>query len=214
MTEKHRVPEKINLDEILAEGDASAANEEIVVLDPEAADGEPGAPPDPGDAGPGPEGTAREEGSLYKDLWVRARADFENFRKRTEREREEDAAQAGALLIRDLLPVMDNLERALEKAPAGDPFADGVALIHKQLQDALFRAGLRPIKAVHEPFDPAFHEAVVTEATTEFESNLVLAEILKGYIFRGRVVRPALVKVSVRGVGHGSPDALDAVDGD
>jgi len=206
MIDKDKVPEKIDLSEILGE-DAAGGNEEIEVLDPFADETVDDATPpsDPGDPRPAAEREDKGGGEVYKDLWVRARADFENFRKRTERERDEEAAKAVALLIRDILPVLDNMERALEKAPAGDPFADGVALIHKQLQDALFRAGLRPIKALHEPFDPVFHEAVVTEPTTAFESNLVLAEIQRGYVFRGRVIRPSLVKVSVS--QQGSPDA-------
>jgi len=211
MTDKDKVPEKIDLNEILAEGDALEESDQIEILDPaDIGVGEDETRPlrtPPHSAPPASPREGREESDPYKELWVRARADFENFRKRTEREREEEAIKAGALMMRDLLPVLDNLERALAKAPPGDPFADGVALIHKQLQDALFRAGLRPIEAVGEPFDPIFHEAVVTEPTTAFESNLVLDEIQKGYLFRGRVVRPSLVKVSVRGGEQGGPGA-------
>lgn len=210
MTDKDRVPEKIDLNEILGEGDSLEESDQIEILDPAGAEGgedetRPLRTPPLSDPASPREG--REESDPYKELWVRARADFENFRKRTERERDEEAIKAGALLMRELLPVLDNLERALAKAPAGDPFADGVALIHKQLQDALFRAGLRPIEAVGGPFDPIFHEAVVTEPTSAFESNLVLDEIQKGYLFRGRVVRPSLVKVSVRGGEQGGPGA-------
>jgi molecular chaperone GrpE len=217
MTDKDKVPEKIDLNEILGE-DAATGGEEIEVLDAfddEMPDERPAARPDPHPPAPvaAVERASHGEGAdPYKDLWIRARADFENFRKRIEREREEEATQAGAALVRDLLPVLDNLQRALEKAPPGDSFAEGVVLIHKQLQDALFRAGLRPIKAAGEPFDPAYHEAVVTESTDAFESNHVLAEIQPGYTFRGRVVRPSLVKVSVRGK-RGRPDG-DTVDGD
>jgi len=208
MTDKDKVPEKIDLNEILGDQDDAPRGDEIEIID----DGEQArafedlTQPLPAGEAFSREDSLREETDRYKDLWVRARADFENFRKRTEREREEESVKSGALLIRDLLPVLDNLERALAKAAPGDAFAEGVVLIHKQLQDALFRAGLRPIKAAGEPFDPSFHEAVVTEATTAFESNLVLDEIQKGYTFRGRVVRPALVKVSVRGETHKGPD--------
>lgn len=207
MTDKDKVPEKIDLNEILGEEDDVARDEEIEIIDDgQETRSEDLTQPLPAGEAFSREDSLREETDRYKDLWVRSRADFENFRKRTEREREEEAVKSGALLIRDLLPVLDNLERALAKAVPGDAFAEGVVLIHKQLQDALFRAGLRPIKAAGEPFDPAFHEAVATEATTAFESNLVLDEIQKGYTFRGRVVRPALVKVSVRGETHRGPD--------
>jgi molecular chaperone GrpE len=194
MEEKDKKPEKIDVNEVLGSDAGADDVSEVELLDPatgkslsarsresEAALAE-----------------LRAERDRAHDLWVRARADFENLRKRVEREREEERSQAGAAIVRDLLPVLDNLDRALENAPEANPFRDGVALIQRQLRDALARAGLEPIEAVGESFDPIYHEAVVTERTNRFEPNRVLEEIRKGYQFRGRVLRPALVKVAVR----------------
>jgi len=230
MTDKDNVPEKLDLAEIL-EGDDSDDMGQVEVLDP--VTGKPAGRPldiddeDAGDGGiqdafsledaPGPAGAPPPGGSgealeralaekeRFEELLVRTRADFENFRKRTERDREQEVSLAAGRLVRELLPALDNLERALESAPAGDPFVQGVALIQKQLHESLSRAGLQPIEAVGELFDPVFHEAVCTEDTEAFESNRVVAQIQTGYLFRGRVLRPSLVKVSVRSEAAGRP---------
>jgi molecular chaperone GrpE len=101
-------------------------------------------------------------------------------------------------LIREILPVLDNLERALGPEGEGDPFREGVALIYRQLRDCLQRAGVEPIEAIGNPFDPVYHEAVVTERTDRFDQNMVMEEIQRGYMLKGRVLRPALVKVAVK----------------
>jgi molecular chaperone GrpE len=207
MTDRDKVPEKIDMEAVLGtRGGGGADAGEIELLDPST--GEPVAPAEQGEAAAPRQGQARiapdedvrdalAEKERYHDLWIRARADFENFRKRIEREREEERTQAGASLVRDLLPVLDNMERALALEGAKDPFRDGVDLIQRQLREALTRAGLEPIDALGEPFNPVYHEAVVTERTDRFEPNRVVEEIQKGYMFRGRVLRPALVKVSI-----------------
>jgi molecular chaperone GrpE len=192
MNDKDKRPDKIDLDEVLGEDSAEGETPEVELLDPAA-----GSAPQAGIDAAAALAEARAERDRSHDLWIRARADFENFRKRVERERAEERSQAGAGIVRDILPVLDNLDRALANAPAGDPFREGVALIHRQLRDALTRAGLEPIEAVGETFDPVFHEAVVTERTARFEANRVLEEVQRGYLFRGRVLRPALVKVAV-----------------
>lgn len=191
MNDKNKRPEKIDLNEVLGSGQDEGESPEVEVLDTGA-----GSAPTPGETSSAL-AEMRAERDRYHDQWVRARADFENFRKRIDRERAEERSQAGAAIARDVLPVLDNLERALANASEGDPFRDGVALIQRQLRDALTRAGLEPIETVGEMFDPVFHEAVVTERTSRFEPNRVLEEIQRGYLFRGRVLRPALVKVAV-----------------
>jgi len=207
---KDNVPEKIDLESILGpEAGGSEESGEVEVLDP--ATGRPAAP-----AREPAEEEAGEDAGKYHDLWIRARADLENFRKRIERERAEERAQAGAGIARELLPILDNLERALAGSPEGDPFRDGVALIHKQMKEALERAGLEGIEALGEEFNPVYHEAVATEATDKFEPNRILDEIRKGYCFRGRVLRPSLVRVSVaaqKPEGDGGNEAAHAGDG-
>jgi molecular chaperone GrpE len=206
MTKKNeKKPEKIDIADFLGPSAPGATDSgEIELLDPGT-----GAPmrhqttrtaetaSDPGLSGE-QVAAALAEKDKYHDLWIRGRADFENFRKRIEREREEERAQAGASLVREILPVLDNLERALNGAPEGEPFRDGVALIWRQLKDCLTRAGLEPIEALGATFNPVYHEAVVTERTNRFEPNMILDEIQKGYMFRGRVLRPSLVKVAVK----------------
>ncbi|HKY32691.1 MAG TPA: nucleotide exchange factor GrpE [Candidatus Polarisedimenticolia bacterium] len=199
MMDKDKRPEKIDMRDVLGPGAGAPESDEIEIVDDSRS---------PGPAA-GAEGlkAVQSERDKYYDLWVRARADFENFRKRIERERDEERAQAGAALARDILPALDNLERALAGAPEGEPFRDGVALIHRQLRDALSRAGLVPIEALGDQFNPIYHEAVATERTARFEPNRILEEIQKGYLFRGRVLRPSLVKVAVK---PEDPDGRDA----
>jgi molecular chaperone GrpE len=195
-------PKKLDISDILDEAEPGRSDSgEIELLDP--GTGAPMSDDAPrGDAGSttsGPDAAvALAEREKYYDLWVRARADFENLKKRIDRERDEERTQAGAALVKDLLPVLDNLERALAGVAPGDPFRDGVALIARQLAEALQRAGLATIDALGTTFNPLYHDAVVTERTSRFEPNRVLEEFQKGYTFRGRVVRPALVRVAVK----------------
>ncbi|OAT82302.1 nucleotide exchange factor GrpE [Desulfotomaculum copahuensis] len=133
----------------------------------------------------------------YYQRLVRLQADFENYRKRTQREREEFFKFAGEQVVTALLPVLDNLERALaakDQDPAG--VVAGVEMIHRQLQDVLAKEGLSPLKAVGEQFDPALHEAVMQEESTTACDNTVLEEFCRGYCFKDRLIRPAMVKVA------------------
>jgi len=141
------------------------------------------------------EQTARAED--YFQRLVRMQADFENYRKRVQREKEEYMKFAGEQVITALLPVLDNLELALA-ARDQDParVAAGVEMIYRQLQDVLAREGLSPIKAVGEQFDPAFHEAVMQEENAAVRDNTVLEEFRRGYCFKERLIRPAMVKVA------------------
>jgi molecular chaperone GrpE len=135
----------------------------------------------------------------FRDRYLRTLADFENFRKRSEREKQDYFKYAMAGVIKDLLPVLDNFDRALEHAEEGDDFHKGVALIYKQLFDALQKHGLRTIADLNVHFDPNIHEAVVTEEDPNVPSHTVVAVLQKGYFLHDRLLRPAMVKVATGG---------------
>jgi molecular chaperone GrpE len=140
------------------------------------------------------------EAAEAQDRYLRALAEFENFRRRTTREREDWRRQAQEALLREILPVLDNFDRALAAPPArgADPaFRTGVELIHRDFLAALERLGVRPFTAVGEPFDPTRHEAVGRVERADAEDQTVVAEPLRGYLFQERVLRPAQVVVAV-----------------
>jgi molecular chaperone GrpE len=135
----------------------------------------------------------------FRDRYMRTLADFENFRKRSEREKADFQRYALGSVIRDLLPVLDNFDRALEHADEGDEFHKGVSLIYKQLFEVLQRHGLKPITESGVRFDPNFHEAVIREEDPSVPSHTVTAVLQKGYFLHDRLLRPAMVKVAVGG---------------
>jgi molecular chaperone GrpE len=176
--------------------------------------------PEPGDArsqrdtaaeasGPEEEGLdalRRERDARARDAaeaqerYLRTLADFENFRRRTAREREDWRRQAQEALLREILPALDNFDRALAVPPAtgADPaFRTGVELIHRDFLSALERLGVRPFTAVGQAFDPTRHEAVGRVERADLEDQTVVAEPLRGYLFQERVLRPAQVVVAV-----------------
>ena len=146
------------------------------------------------------------ENAELRNSLARRQADFENYRKRVDRERSETYNRVVADIAAKLLPVSDNLKRALEtessvEAAESDEFRhflSGVDLIWKQLNGVLEAFGVKPIESVGEPFNPHIHEAVVTEATDEYEPDTVIQEIRSGYKIGDKLIRPALVKVSTR----------------
>ena len=140
-----------------------------------------------------------EENAQLKDRYLRTLADFENFRKRAEREKSDFFKYALAGLLREMLPVLDNFDRALDHAGDGDDFHRGVLLIYKQLFDTLTKHGLTPIDEANVPFDPKIHEAVVREEDPSVPSHTVIAVLQKGYFLHDRLLRPAMVKVAVGG---------------
>lgn len=148
---------------------------------------------------PAPAAADVPESGEWRDRYLRALADYENFRKRSERERQDFFKYAMAGTLKDLLPVIDNFDRALEHAEEGDDFHKGVLLIYKQLVDILQKHGLRPIDQAGVPFDPKIHEAVVREDDPSVPSHTVSAILQKGYFVHDRLLRPALVKVAVGG---------------
>jgi molecular chaperone GrpE len=136
---------------------------------------------------------------VLQDRVLRTLADFENFRKRSEREKQDFFKYALASTIKDILPVLDNFDRALEHAEEGDEFHKGVLLIYKQLFEILQRNGLKSIDESGVRFDPNIHEAVVREEDPSVPSHTVTAILQKGYFLHDRLLRPALVKVAVGG---------------
>jgi molecular chaperone GrpE len=141
----------------------------------------------------------------FRDRYLRTLADFENFRKRSEREKNDFQRYALAGMVRDLLPVLDNFDRGLDHAEEGDEFHKGMALIYKQLFDVLQRHGLKPIAESGVRFDPNIHEAVVREEDPSVPSHTVVAVMQKGYFLHDRLIRPAMVKVAVGGPEETAP---------
>lgn len=139
------------------------------------------------------------ENNNLKDRYLRTLADFENYRKRSDREKQEFFKYALGDVFRDLLPVLDNFDRALEHAEEGDEFHRGVALIYKQMADVLQKYGLRAIDESGVRFDPNVHEAVVREENPNVPSHTVVQVLQKGYFLNDRLLRPAFVKVAVGG---------------
>jgi molecular chaperone GrpE len=138
------------------------------------------------------------ERSDLHDRLLRARAEFENARKRTERERSEFLQFAAMDLVRDILPVLDDFERALKVETADRDYAKGVELIYQRFFDALKKMGLEPLETEGRKFDPNIHAAVERVPTEEAEDQAIVGEFQKGYNFKGKLLRPAMVRVAVR----------------
>ena len=154
---------------------------------------------DPAGAGVMNDAALVEENRALKDRILRTMADYENYRKRADREKQDYFKYALSDMIRDLLPILDNFDRALDHAEEGDDFHKGVLLIYKQLNDILKRHGITPINDANVRFDPNIHEAVVREENNSVPSQTVVAVLQKGYFIHDRVLRPAMVKVAVGG---------------
>lgn len=156
---------------------------------------------------PGPEALAAERDRLaaekaeLQDLLLRRQADFENFKKRYERERAELFDAVAMESVRPLLEILDDFERALKSAPETDgparEFIKGTELIHARLSEILAKMGVEPIKSEGEKFDPNVHHAVQKMASADHAEDTVLEEYQRGYRFKGKLLRPAMVKVSV-----------------
>jgi len=138
------------------------------------------------------------ESSEYLDKWIRLQAEFENYKKRIQREKTDQMKFGNEMLLKALLPVLDNLERAIEhgksaKEPA--PLLSGVEITQRQFFNALEKFGVKPVPSVGEVFNPEKHEAV-SQIENDHESNRVVSEVQKGYFFHERLLRPAKVIVS------------------
>jgi molecular chaperone GrpE len=130
------------------------------------------------------------------DRLKRSLAEFDNFRKRTDKEKSSMYEIGARDIVEKILPVLDNFERGLASAPEGDKFAEGIQMIYKQLVTALTDAGVKPIEAVGKPFDPELHNAVMHVEDAELGENIVVEEFQKGYLYRDHVVRHSMVKVA------------------
>lgn len=182
-----------------AEAEAEAA--ETAGEQAEAAEGAAEAEQESGDSGKEcgeeKEEEVNEEGKEEEAelRYLRLMADFQNYKKRVEKEKRDLYSYANENIMNDLLAVLDNFERALEHDP-GEGFKEGIEMIFKQLNDTLTKSGLAEIPALGEEFDPNVHSAVMTEETEEYESGKVSGVMQKGYTLNGKVIRPAMVKVA------------------
>jgi len=141
-----------------------------------------------------------EKEALIEDYYnrlARAQADYENLKRRMNEERERLTNYAAENLITDILPVLDNFQRALEnQKDCSDEFVAGVEMIYKQLQDVLKKDGVEEMNPLGEDFDPNKHEAVMQVESEEYEENKIIEVLRKGYILKDKVIRPAMVKVA------------------
>ena len=134
----------------------------------------------------------------YQDQFLRRTAEFENYRRRVEREKSEFLEYASSEAVTALLPVLDDFERALKTEHAESEYVRGMEMIYNRLLETLKKLGLEPISTVGQSFDPYVHQAIDRVETTEAEDHTVLEEYQRGYNFKGRLLRPAMVRVAVR----------------
>jgi len=179
-------------DEVLEEQEQLSASDEAAV--PE--EGQPV------EAAGGDNGRIAELERLAEEnqsRFLRAQADFDNFRRRTLKEKEELAQYASMKLIEQMLPVLDNFERAIQsgaEAATADAFVKGVDMIYRQLFQVLEAEGLKAMEPVGQPFDPEMHQAIMQVASEEYEDGIVVEAVQTGYWMKDKVIRPAMVKVS------------------
>jgi len=141
----------------------------------------------------------RDEAAEYKDRWLRSQAELDNYRKRAQREMADGRRYAGLDLLRDLLPVLDNLQRAVEsaeKSADSSSLLQGVQMVRQQLETLFQQHQCQVIDALHQPFDPAWHEAILQMPNAEHPANTVIQVTRQGYRLHDRVVRPSQVIVS------------------
>jgi len=177
-------------DKINGQGNPADLEHELPAPQPETAEGA------------GPEGLeaelqkAREERDAAIDRMARIQAEFDNARRRAQREQQEYREYALAEAIRLLLPILDSFDRALTSKAGGENFRSGMELIDRQLHDALGKLGVTEVAAEGEPFDPNVHEAIEVVPTDKVQDQHVLQELQRGYKLKGRLLRPAMVRVA------------------
>ena len=140
---------------------------------------------------------AQSQAAEYKDGWQRSTADFQNYRRRVDAEKAETYQSAVGNIIKRYLPILDDMDRAMESRPADLAWANGIELIHRKLQAILEAEGIKRIEAVGEKFDPNYHEAILQEPADGVESGTVIAVVRNGYMLGERVIRPAMVRVAM-----------------
>ncbi|MDJ0331070.1 nucleotide exchange factor GrpE [Planococcus sp. S3-L1] len=192
--------------------DSLKAEEHVAPAAVEVKDAEAEQSPELVDAEAPDESSSEEESSITDEAeelraqleaeqnkYLRLLADFDNFKRRTQKDKEIANKFRSQSLLADILPVLDNFERALSLTTSSEESASllkGVEMVQKSLIEAVNREGLAEIKAVGEPFDPNFHQAVMQEKDESAEAGIVLQELQKGYMLKDRVIRPAMVKVN------------------
>ncbi|MNI16423.1 heat shock protein GrpE [compost metagenome] len=142
----------------------------------------------------------RKQADENLQRYLRVQADFDNFRRRARLEKEDFAKYASLKVIEQLLPVMDNFERALSSSKETkdfDALAKGLDMTYRQLDNVLEQEGLKAIEAVGQPFNPEYHQAIMQVESEEHVEGIILEELQKGYLLKDKVIRPAMVKVSV-----------------
>lgn len=139
---------------------------------------------------------AEAKASEFRDSWARSQAEFQNYKKRIERDNELTYAGMKGDIIKKVLPALDDLERALQNRPEDDAWANGIELIARKLQNILESEGVKRIEANGAAFDPTFHEAITHEPSEHVESEHVIEVVQNGYMLGERVIRPALVRVA------------------
>jgi molecular chaperone GrpE len=133
-----------------------------------------------------------------KELLLRRQAEFDNFRKRTEKERSEYVQYAGMEIVREVIPILDDFDRALKIAGASPEYTKGVEMIYSHLYETLKKQGLDPIETAGKSFDPHLHQAVERVESKDSPEGTILGEFQRGYNFKGKLLRPSMVKVAVR----------------
>ena len=189
----------LDLDE---QGDLESAMRDAVAAVEEVERGAAGDPPAAGatqavDSSEQEVANLRREIADLRDRSMRTLADFDNFRKRADRERQEAKKYALVEPLRDFLEIMDNLDLALAAAGSTDDLKRGIEMIHRQMTDLLRRFGVQEVAALGQPFDPTLHEAVSREEDSSVQAPTVTGEMRRGYRIHDRLLRPAMVKVSV-----------------
>ena len=201
MSKQDNEPKEIPIEFSDSEEEPEASDAGPAPVDP------PADPPDPAEGEAGRLAALQsqvdqltQERSTLLDQLLRRQAEFENYRRRVDRERAETYARSRAEVVLELLPVIDNFERALaslgHSGSDAKSLREGIELIHRQLNDALGKFGLEPVETVGHAFDPNVHEAVSAEPSEEHEENTVIAEFQRGYRLGEKLLRPAKVKVA------------------
>lgn len=209
--------EKDPVEKLPEEVDAKKGNGQdedinIELLDSEAqADADPVG--DPASVDKQVDALRKEKQELY-DRLLRKQADFENYRKRADKEKRDFQQYALADFMLDLVAILDNFDRALQHADeqSGSEYRKGVELINRQFRDLMEKRGLKAMVSEGQVFDPNFHEAILREENNNLPENTIVQELQKGYFFRDRLLRPAMVKVSFR--NEGAADKTTPEDGD
>lgn len=140
----------------------------------------------------------RKQADENLERYLRAQADFDNFRRRTRQEKEDFAKYASSKLVEQLLPVLDNFERAIQSSKDSkdfDSLLKGIEMTFRQFDQVLEQEGLKRMDAVGQPFNPEYHQAIMQVESEEHEEGAVVEELQKGYMFKDKVIRPAMVKV-------------------